>query len=261
MESENFSKSMYEIFDRHVKKGLNTTEIQNHIGNILENEWVKQLLVFGDYFILISDTKTLTFVYASPSAEIILGYPTDYFKDITSLIGLFSERELEIIPQVSVKALEKIASLKYTNEDLKKLRFSRNNWVKRSDRVSINVLQHSLGLAFDNDGRMQLEMVIACDITAFNNTHHHFYRLSKYHTEGTEELLLDGVFETTENPLTPREREVFTSLIKGKTSEEISQKLNISYETVKTHRRNLLAKTNSERSIDLLRFGFANGLL
>lgn len=42
--------------------------------------------------------------------------------------------------------------------------------------------------------------------------------------------------------LTPREREVFDSLLAGKTSKEIASALNISPRTAEAHRRNLLQK-------------------
>lgn len=52
---------------------------------------------------------------------------------------------------------------------------------------------------------------------------------------------------------TPAELRVLEMLLKGMTTEEISASLNISDNTVKTHLKNLFAKTGSSRQADLLR--------
>jgi len=52
--------------------------------------------------------------------------------------------------------------------------------------------------------------------------------------------------------LTNRELEVLHLLIKGKTSKEIGEKLGISYETVRSHRRNMMYKTNTTNASQLI---------
>ena len=51
--------------------------------------------------------------------------------------------------------------------------------------------------------------------------------------------------------LTVREKEILQAIVQGKTNKEISRMLLISFETVKTHIRNLLAKTgvNSRKEL------------
>lgn len=55
-----------------------------------------------------------------------------------------------------------------------------------------------------------------------------------------------------QEPLTKREEEIFKLILSGDTNEEISDKLNISKNTVKTHVRNVLAKYNVSNRTELM---------
>lgn len=61
--------------------------------------------------------------------------------------------------------------------------------------------------------------------------------------------------------LTQREKEILALLKQGKSTQEISDTLFISFLTVQTHRRNLLAKFQMKNIIELLNFANDNGIL
>ena len=61
------------------------------------------------------------------------------------------------------------------------------------------------------------------------------------------------------NPLTERESEVVSHLANGFDTHEISEKLFISEGTVRTHRKNMLEKTDAKNSVHLVRMAVANG--
>lgn len=61
--------------------------------------------------------------------------------------------------------------------------------------------------------------------------------------------------------LTLREKEILQLLKQGKSTQEISDELFLSYLTVQTHRRNLLTKFEVKNVIELLNFINENGLL
>lgn len=60
---------------------------------------------------------------------------------------------------------------------------------------------------------------------------------------------------------TKRELEILTIISYGLTIDEISTKLYISRETVKTHRKHLLQKFNARNTAQLIRKGFEYQLL
>jgi len=55
--------------------------------------------------------------------------------------------------------------------------------------------------------------------------------------------------------ISKREKEVIKGLISGKTAEQISDELCISYETVKSHRKNIYLKLEINSIIELVHFG------
>lgn len=61
--------------------------------------------------------------------------------------------------------------------------------------------------------------------------------------------------------LTKREREILQLLAKGKSTQEISDLLFLSFLTVQTHRRNLLNKFRVKNLVELINFVGENGLL
>lgn len=61
--------------------------------------------------------------------------------------------------------------------------------------------------------------------------------------------------------LTVREKEILNLLKEGKSTQEISEELFLSYLTVQTHRRNLLNKYQVKNVVELLNFINENGLL
>lgn len=61
--------------------------------------------------------------------------------------------------------------------------------------------------------------------------------------------------------ITSRELEILQLIALGMTSQDISQKLFISKNTVETHRKNLLAKLNVKNTASLLKFAYKKGLV
>ncbi|RMZ57962.1 LuxR family transcriptional regulator [Chryseobacterium nematophagum] len=64
-----------------------------------------------------------------------------------------------------------------------------------------------------------------------------------------------------DNNLTKRESEILAFIAKGYSATEIAQILILSEHTVRTHRKNILAKTNSRNSKELVKKAFKNGLI
>lgn len=62
-------------------------------------------------------------------------------------------------------------------------------------------------------------------------------------------------------PLTRRERDVFSLVVRGLRTAEIARDLSISVRTVETHRGRILRKLQAHSSADLVRFAAQHGLL
>ncbi len=87
----------------------------------------------------------------------------------------------------------------------------------------------------------------------------------RYYFSGeVEKLILLGLTQKkTPEPvtLTEREIEIVQLLSEEFTNDKIATKLNISYRTVETHRKNIMRKTRSGNLAGLIRFAYSKGLL
>ena len=68
------------------------------------------------------------------------------------------------------------------------------------------------------------------------------------------EILLEVV-----EPLSKREKEILVLIIEGKKTNEIAELLFISIRTVETHRRNMMEKTDSQTTGQLIAQAIKNG--
>jgi DNA-binding NarL/FixJ family response regulator len=81
----------------------------------------------------------------------------------------------------------------------------------------------------------------------------------------SQRLLINLIKNRKERPpqvqLSPREQDVLKLLCQGFSTQQISDKLNISPRTVERHRADLLAKTEANNSISLVIFAIKNNLI
>lgn len=71
----------------------------------------------------------------------------------------------------------------------------------------------------------------------------------------------DTTSESTPAKFTKREVEIITYIAKGNSAGKISERLNISEETVRTHRKNILRKANCKNCSELIKMAFEWGYL
>lgn len=122
-------------------------------------------------------------------------------------------------------------------------------------------------------------------IHTFEDENHHLVQSINIHTniqhitsENSYTVLLTGIeprkdfyqfkiehnlllSSTKENNLTKRETEVLTFIAKGYSGKEISSILILSEHTIRTHRRNILSKTQCRNSKELVKKAFDFGLI
>ncbi|MDW3191639.1 MAG: response regulator transcription factor [Cytophagales bacterium] len=85
---------------------------------------------------------------------------------------------------------------------------------------------------------------------------------NSYMGKDVQQLLLESLKSTNivgEIKLTRREKEILPLIANGHTSLEISEMLFIAPTTVETHRRNLISKTGSRNTKELIKFAFEKG--
>jgi DNA-binding CsgD family transcriptional regulator len=249
------------IFQDYSRESLKQEQIATAVGDMLRLPWVKRFLVFSDQAVVLIDMNACRYLYVSPSMKNISGYDPEEFTDFSFIGSIMPAKEIEITAEISGIMIQKLSTLHLAPRETLHVHSTRNVFFKRKNGTLMNALQHGFTFMVNNEGIPVIEMLILTDITPFNSKNEHFYSIARTHDDGTEEVLLSGRLESTDDLISAREQEILMLLSRGYSSQRIAEQCYISVETVKTHRKNLFKKTGCKTSIDLVRFGYAHGWL
>jgi DNA-binding CsgD family transcriptional regulator len=121
------------------------------------------------------------------------------------------------------------------------------------------------GSFFNEEGKIESTLSLMTDLSHFNlietpmmtvidnsNTQHQYFKVT-IDTKQLTPLLVPHI--------TKREQEVLQLMIKGMNTPAIVKQLNIAYDTVENHKRNLRKKTNTKTSAELVHYMMTNNLL
>jgi DNA-binding CsgD family transcriptional regulator len=253
--------SHIKIFKQLSGEPLSSERAAQLVEDMLQLSWIKRFQVFADQAVVLVELNTSKYLYVSPSIKNISGYSADEVTDFYFMATLISEAEMGTLIKISNLFANRITDLKLNPDQVSRLHSVRNAWIKRRDGKLINLLQHGFTATVNEQGNPLAQILIITDITAFNDKPDHFYSLTLHEDDGEDKLLLSGKVEGAEEQISVREREVLALISKGNSSQQIAQQLHISVETVKTHRKKLLEKTNNTNSTDLIRHACAHGWL
>lgn len=121
----------------------------------------------------------------------------------------------------------------------------------------IRIIEHERVIEVDKSGKVWL-MLSMVDIDASHEsetTKSHLYNF-----ETGEQIFID-LTDTLEEPLTNRELEVLGLMKQGLLSKEIANNLEVSINTINSHRQNILQKLKANNTIEAVNFAQRLGLL
>lgn len=126
------------------------------------------------------------------------------------------------------------------------------------DRTMINTVRENGGNGYFLKNSDQDELLNA----VANLTTDDFYLSKTVSIDGENDgfEIVDDEFSSVVK-LTTREKEILKLLVEGMSSTEIGMELNISTETVKTHRKNMLKKLSFNKVSELVSYAFRNNLV
>lgn len=238
MKPSDIRKTYEQIFEAY-----NNPLIENHIEKIIE---LDAYLPYSSTFYCITNTQDLTFEYVSKNYKSCLGL--DGNELLEKGMQYFWSR---IHPDDIQGWLESLNQLmKFTLTEIpvgsrKLMSYTWNYRFKNSDDQYVNIIQNTTPLEFDSEMKPiiglahytvvdpRLEFPISASAKLLNSQNEYE---TIYFNSFSQKLLSNGI--------TNRELDIIRLLVLKKTSKEIAEKLNISPNTVDTHRRNILKKLN-----------------
>ena len=219
-------------------------------------DWLK-LSELTHSIVLVFDCCTKKFVFASDNI------PQSYGIDPERLFINGHEPVLEIIHPGDIHygllVRKKIYSLlsSLSAEEKMKHKMVHEMRVKNVRGEYIRIIEQEQAIELDKSGNIWL-MLSVIDVDASHESE--ITKSHLYNFETGEQIFID-LSDTLEEPLTNRELSVLQLMKQGLLSKEIANSLNVSINTINTHRQNILLKLKANNSIEAVNIAQRLGLL
>jgi DNA-binding CsgD family transcriptional regulator len=234
-----------------VMRGLSNVSAPSKLK--FKQDFYKKLLnffLFGDSYYFIINHQSLAIEFVSKEVEDVLGYHpyefniqfmnTKLHPDDRSWFLAFGKSIVDFFSKLSI---EKMMNYKVRYD----IRFRKLN----GDYARI--LYQGMLLEHDENGRFLRTLSAHTDITYLKQEGKPVLSFIGMDGEPSyHNVALSNIYVESKEDLTRREKEVLKLLIDGKLSKEISYILNISKQTVDTHRKNMLHKKNLNNTGELI---------
>lgn len=236
MHVKNINKIYKDIFQSY-----DDPILAHHIKKIME---LDVYLPYSSTFFCITNTQNLTFEFISKNMSSCIGLNKDTLlrEGMRSFWNRIHPEDIELW----LKALNDL--MVYTLEDIpldqrQRMSYTWNYRLKTANETYVNIIQNTSPIEFDGDMKpiiglahytvidAKIKMPITGTAKLLNDNNEYE---TKYFNNYSQKQLTGG--------LSNRERDVIRLLTINKSSKEIADSLNISSNTVDTHRRNILKK-------------------
>lgn len=225
----------------------------------LELEIHKKLLnIFqvGDYYYYIFNVKHSIFEFMSDGIRPLLGYDPEKI-NVPFLLNSIHPDDQPWFLNFENKVAEFFTGLKLEQIPRYKVRYDYR--IRKADGDYLRILQQVVTL--QNDGtNLLITLGVHTDISHIKQEG--VPLLSFIGMDGEPSFInvdVQKVFSPAREIITERERDIVRLLIEGKDSKRIGSELSISKQTVDTHRKNILKKTNCDNTAALIVMAIRKG--
>lgn len=187
----------------------------------------------------------MQYVFMGSSVKNILGYPSDVFLEngANFALSIIHPEDMLHLRKLHLAIFNYYYSIPVAQRI--KLRFSYNLRVKTANNDYIHILRQSTFTEFTVEGKPTIEYINSTDITGFKYDNSINLTIHQLSDSGTYILCYEQEFPETYTNLTEREVQVLELVRLGYTTKEIACHLYLAIETVKSHRKHIIAKTGA----------------
>jgi DNA-binding CsgD family transcriptional regulator len=260
-----FSIEFRDLVIRVIKEDIFLNK-SSKIDLVALTERYRSLLDNVNGFVLVSNYTTGTYEYISAGVYAHLGYDVSKLTNEAMtdfMISLIKPEHRDFM----VNTLLPIV-LKYFKENSTYLtgldyRYTLCMQLKNAYDVYVWYLVDTVLVEVDDSGFPIRALITCTNIDQFKKDDLIYYNVTKKNKNGVYEVVLEGVGDNkvSELKLTPREIQIINLISKGFTNKQIAHQLFISENTVATHRKSIMRKTQCSGAADLTNFAFSRGLL
>jgi DNA-binding CsgD family transcriptional regulator len=234
--------------------------VDDYKEQILNTNFPSDILIFPNQFFYITDLKAQVNKFIHPNTMTVLGYDQENFKEIGFIYEKTHAEDKDFVLAFSLKS---IAHTSKVREILKVNPFSGVFYVDfrvhKADGQQARLNRQTSCFRVDKDGNMIYALSLFTDISHLNKPN---CISCSWSGSGVEDFNIDDIIHLKKNCMfSERETEVLTLLAKGLDGREIAQKLSISEHTVISHRKNMLKKTSTKNTVELVHYAVSKGII
>lgn len=216
-------------------------------------EYVKRIVdIFsaGEYYYLIFNLATSTIEYVQDNVKNVLGCsPQDFTTEYA--IAHIHPDDMPFFMNIENTAMKFFSQ--FPPEKLVKYKIRYDYRLRHANGKYIRILQQIYTIQISPEGGAMRVLNIHIDITHLKQSGRPILSFIGLDDEPSYiDVEIQTVFKPTKQILTKREKEVLENLIEGHNSKSLSNKLFLSIETINTHRRNILRKTKTKNTTELI---------
>ncbi|SMD08305.1 response regulator transcription factor [Pedobacter nyackensis] len=210
----------------------------------------------GSAYCSIFNWATMQYTFISDSVKNVLGYNIDAFfeRGLNFTFSIIHSIDMRKLREVHLAIFSYYYKTAPTQRS--RLRFSYNLRIKTASNDYIQILRQSTFIDFTDDGKPTMEYIYNTNITGFKFNNYINLTIHQLSESGVYVLCHEQEFSDSYPKLSERERQVVELVRKGLLTKEIADQLNLSIETVKSHRKHIIAKTgacNMTAAINMIR--------
>ncbi len=247
---------------REAKKIWSDIAIEGAISNMeMQVEMQRKLLEFfhvGKFYYYLFDVINSKFKFISPGITEVLGYSPDI--DLETFFSKVHPQDKPHILNFEKTVVDFFAVL--PPEKLTRYKFSYDFRIQNSSGEYVRLLQQVTTVQFNSAENLLITFGVHTDISALKQINKCV--LSFIGLDGEPSFIdvkVDHRYKVAKEIITSREKDILRLLISGATTCDIAEALCISTHTVTTHRKNVLAKTNTKSTAELAAKVINEGLL
>ncbi|WP_436515119.1 response regulator transcription factor [Ekhidna sp. To15] len=223
-----------------------------------------ELIPHSETFFCVTNTSSQAFEYISKNFEPTMMLTADQMLEggMKFWWNQMHPEEMSTWLQ-SLKDLMIFTMQNIALEDRRRMTYTWNYRAKDGNGIYKNIIQHTTPMFFDDEGKpivglahysvLEAHEILPIQATAKILNSNDEYETLFYQMYGGQKLLVGDI--------THRERDILRLISFGFTNDEISDKLNISTHTVKTHRKNVMTKTGSKNTTQLIAMCIRQGVI
>lgn len=224
----------------------------------------------GMSYYYVMNLKDLQMEYVSPEVERITGIPPEEVT-IEKLVDTALQEEVETL--VKKEQVVRDFFSRISPEDLTCYKLIYSYRMMDSRQVHRHILHQAIPLSVSEEGCVQHVLSIHSDVSHLKlprNPRISFVHLrdqkKSYYNLSTDtgKFLPNSIEVKTQQlsqVLSSREKEVLQLLAKGHKASQIAEMLHLSFNTIRTHRKNMLKKTECANTAELVARGLMEGII